>query len=209
MIAPHGKIRLHCPRALVYFLGLVPAGWNLYLGAVDALGPEPINALQRNLGLWAARFLLASLAMAPLRRLLALDLMRYRRAVGLLAFYYAALHLWVYLSFDHDFNWREILTDFVKHPHVSFGMASFVVFAPLAITSNNAAIAWMGGRAWSTLHRLVYIAAASAALHFLLLVKSWTVEPIAYAAATAGFLGFRLWKPRQRRRSGSTPAISR
>ncbi len=207
-MASRCKLCLRCPRALVYLLGLVPAGWNLYLGAVDALGPEPINALERNLGLWAIRFLLASLAMTPLRLLLTIDMMRYRRAVGLLAFYYAALHLWVYLSFDHEFNWSEILADIVKRPYVSFGMVACIALAPLAITSNNAAISWMGGKAWSALHRLVYVAAAAAALHFLLLVKSWPVEPIAYAAATAGLLGFRLWKPRKRRRSGSAPAIS-
>lgn len=202
-----GMIRLHCTRALVYILGLVPAGWDIYLGAVGALGPEPINALERNLGLWAIRFLLASLALTPLRRLLAIDLLRYRRAVGLLAFYYASLHLCAYLSLDHDFNWSEILADIVKRPYVSFGMATFVILVPLAITSNNAAIAWIGGKAWSTLHRLVYIAPAGAALHFLLLVKSWPVEPIAYAAATVGLLGFRLWKPRKTRRTKPAPAI--
>jgi methionine sulfoxide reductase heme-binding subunit len=192
--------RPQLPRLVVYFAGFVPAASSFYLGAVDALGPDPINALERGLGLWAFRFLLASLAVTPLRRLAGIDLMRYRRALGLLAFYYAALHLWVYAALDHGYDGRVIVADIVKRPYVTLGMLGLLILTPLALTSSNAAIAKMGAVAWSRLHRLVYVAGAAAALHFLLLVKSWSVEPIAYAALTAGLLGVRLWKPRRNRR---------
>jgi methionine sulfoxide reductase heme-binding subunit len=199
--------RLRIPKLVVYIAGFVPAAWSFYLGAVDALGPEPINALERSLGLWALRFLLASLAVTPLRQIFGVDLIRYRRALGLLAFYYASLHLWVYASFDHGYGWSEIVADVVKHPYIAFGMLAFVILAPLALTSNNIAIARMGAGAWTRLHRLVYLAVTAAPLLFLLLVKSWPLEPIAYAALAAGLLGLRLWKPRRnmRRAASSSP----
>jgi sulfoxide reductase heme-binding subunit YedZ len=178
------------PKLAVYVAGLTPAAWTFYLGVQDRLGPEPIKALEQELGLWSLRFLLLCLAISPLRRA-GLDLLRYRRALGLLAFYYAALHLSAYVALDHGFDWTAIGRDILKRPYVTIGMAAFVILVPLAATSNNAAIRRLGAAAWARLHRLVYVAAILAATHFLLIVKSWPAEPLLYAAVTAALLAVR------------------
>lgn len=184
-------VRFRLPKRAVYVLGFAPAVWLFSLGAADALGADPIATLERSLGLWAFRFLLACLAITPLRRILRLDLMRYRRALGLLAFYYALMHLAAYVALDHGFDWGAIFADVLKRPYVTLGMLALLILLPLAVTSNNAAIAKLGGKLWSRLHRLVYLGAIAAAAHFLLVVKSWPAEPVAYAAATAVLLAYR------------------
>jgi sulfoxide reductase heme-binding subunit YedZ len=161
--------------------------------------------LEQGLGLWALRFLIASLTITPLRQLFNINLLRYRRALGLLAFYYAALHLVTYLVLDQGLDIAAIVADIVKRPYITVGMATFVILVPLAVTSNNAAIRRMGGHAWAKLHRLVYVAAIGAALHFVLVVKSWPPEPLVYAAIVAVLLGYRVLrsmvrKPTPRRR---------
>ncbi|WP_159728693.1 protein-methionine-sulfoxide reductase heme-binding subunit MsrQ [Methylosinus sp. Ce-a6] len=196
------------PKLAVYVAGFVPAIWTFYLGVMDRLGPEPIKALEQELGLWSLRFLLLCLAITPLRRAAGVDLLRYRRALGLLAFYYAALHLSAYVALDHSFDWIAIGRDILKRPYVTSGMAAFVILVPLAATSNNAAIRRLGGKAWARLHRLVYVAAVAAAAHFLLIVKSWPAEPLLYAAATAALLAMRAF-PAVLRRARSIPAPRR
>jgi sulfoxide reductase heme-binding subunit YedZ len=151
------------------------------------------------------RFLIATLAITPLRQLLSINLLRYRRAIGLLAFYYAALHLITYLVLDQGLDVSAIMADIIKRPYITIGMATFVILVPLAVTSNNAAIRRMGGQAWARLHKLVYVAAIGAVLHFILVVKSWPPEPLVYAAIVAVLLGYRLVrslvkKPSPRRR---------
>lgn len=195
-------------RALaVYAVGLLPAAWLIWLGVEDRLGAEPIKALEQGLGLWSLRFLLLCLAVTPLRRFAGLDLLRHRRALGLLAFYYACLHLAAYAWLDHGFDWPAIWADIVKRPYVTVGMAGFAILVPLAATSNAAAIRRMGGKAWAKLHRLVYLAAAAAAAHFLLIVKSWPAEPLVYAALTAAILLLRLApSPMRRRRVAAAEA---
>ncbi|MBA1156304.1 protein-methionine-sulfoxide reductase heme-binding subunit MsrQ [Microvirga mediterraneensis] len=183
------------PKIAVYIVGFIPAVWLFYAGIDDRLGADPMRYLEQALGLWALRFLIATLAITPLRQLFNINLLRYRRALGLLAFYYAALHLTTYLVLDQGLDMAAIVADIVKRPYITIGMATFVILIPLAVTSNNAAIRRMGGQAWAKLHRLVYLAAIGAALHFLLVVKSWPPEPIVYAAIVAVLLGYRLVRP--------------
>lgn len=198
---------LRIPRLAVYAVGLLPAAWLIRLGVEDRLGAEPIKALEQGLGLWSLRFLLLCLAVTPLRRFAGLDLLRYRRALGLLAFYYACLHLAAYVWLDHGLDWPAIWADIVKRPYVTVGMAGFAILVPLAATSNAAAIRRMGGKAWAKLHRLVYLTAAAAAAHFLLIVKSWPAEPLVYAALTAAILLLRLApSPVRRRRVAAAEA---
>ncbi len=185
------RAALRVPKLAVYVAGLVPAAWTFYLGLQDQLGPEPIKTLEQELGLWSLRFLLLCLLISPLRRAWGVDLLRYRRALGLLAFYYAALHLSAYVALDHGFDWPAIGRDILKRPYATIGMAAFVILVPLAATSNNAAIRRLGATAWARLHKLVYVAAILAAAHFLLIVKSWPAEPLLYAAATAALLAVR------------------
>jgi sulfoxide reductase heme-binding subunit YedZ len=176
----------------LYALGLVPAAWTFHLAVSDQLGADPVKVLERTLGLWALRFLIAGLAITPLRRLGGPNLIRYRRTVGLLAFVYAALHVLVYLWLDQGLDAAAIWKDIVKRPYITVGVVSFLILVPLAVTSNAAMIRRLGGAAWQRLHRWVYLAAAGAALHFIMLVKAWSAEPFVYAAIVAGLLVFRL-----------------
>lgn len=194
------------PKILVYVVGFVPAVWLFYAGIMDQLGADPMRYLEQSLGLWALRFLVATLAVTPLRQLLNINLLRYRRAIGLLAFYYALLHLVTYLVLDQGLDFALIIADIIKRPYITIGMATFAVLIPLAVTSNNTSIRRLGGQTWARLHRLVYLAAIGAVLHFILVVKSWPMEPLVYAAIVAVLLGYRLVrslakKPSPRRRA--------
>ena len=197
-------------RRAIYIIGLMPAVWYFFLGITDQLGADPQKTLERLLGLWALRFLILSLAITPLRRLGGPNLIRYRRAVGLLAFTYASLHLTVYMVLDQALDFAAIWADIVKRPYITVGMFAFVILVPLAITSNTAMIRRLGGSAWQRLHRLVYVAAAAAAVHFVMVVKAWPPEPLIYAGIVAILLLFRLWlyvqkKLRPKTRERRTP----
>lgn len=156
-------------------------------------GPRQV-AVERSLGEWALRFLLASLAVTPLRRL-GLNLLKHRRALGLLAFFYVALHLAVWLWPDMGLRWPQIWADIAKRPYILLGMAGFLCTAPLAATSTNAAIRRMGAVAWRRLHRLAYAALALATLHFVTLSRVWTAELVLYAALAVVLLGVRVAIP--------------
>ena len=180
-------------RRAIYLVGMLPAVWYFYLGIADQLGADPQKTLERLLGLWALRFLIITLAITPLRRLGGPSLIRYRRALGLLAFYYAALHLTVYMVLDQGLDFAAIWADIVKRPYITVGVFAFVMLVPLAVTSNNAMIRRLGGATWQRLHRLVYVATAAAAIHFVMVVKAWPPEPLIYAAIVAVLLLFRVW----------------
>lgn len=182
----------HVPIWLVYVVGFVPAAAYFYLGVTDQLGADPLKVLEKALGLWALRLLIATLTVTPLRQSLGVNLIRFRRALGLLAFYYAALHLSTYIVLDQGLDWMVIWADIVKRPYITIGMASFLVLVPLALTSNNASIRRLGGSGWARLHKLVYLAVAGGAVHFIMLVKSWPMEPLVYAAIVAALLTYRL-----------------
>lgn len=183
----HGAI-----RAAIYFGGMLPAAYAFYLGAIDQLGPDPVRHLEHLTGDWAIRFLIVSLAVTPLRRLGGPNLLPYRRALGLVAFFNAIVHLSVYVIFDRALDLSTVLADIIKRPYITIGMAAFAVLLALAVTSNEAAIRRMGGMAWAKLHRWVYLAAACAAAHYLMSVKSWPLQPVTYAVIIAALLAFRL-----------------
>jgi methionine sulfoxide reductase heme-binding subunit len=178
------------PVWLVYVVGFIPAVVTFTLGVMDQLGADPLKTLERELGEWALRFLIVGLCITPLRQAAGINLVRYRRALGLLAFYYAALHLITYMVLDQGLEWAAIGADIVKRPYITIGMASFTLLVPLALTSNNASIRRLGSR-WNRLHKLVYIAAAGGALHYVMLVKAWPKEPLVYAAIVAALLAYR------------------
>lgn len=205
MAAIYAKVRVHVrartpawPSWLgpgswaLYGLGLVPAAWTFYLAVSDQLGADPLKVLERSLGLWALRFLVIGLAITPLRRLGGPNLIRYRRTVGLLAFFYALFHVTVYLWLDQQLDAALIWKDIVKRPYITVGLLSFLTLVPLAVTSNASMIKRLGGAVWQRLHRWVYLAAAAAALHFIMLVKAWPAEPFVYAAIVAALLLFRV-----------------
>lgn len=176
-----------------------PGCVDLYLGATGQLGADPVKTFEHLLGLWALRFLILTLLVTPIRDLTGITLLRYRRALGLLAFYYALMHFTTYMVLDQGLNLSAIITDIVRRPFITIGMISLALLVPLALTSNNWSIRKLGRR-WSSLHKLVYIAIAGSAVHFLMSVKSWPAEPVIYAAIVAALLLWRLARPYLRTR---------
>ena len=177
---------------MIYLVGLTPAVRYFYLGVIDDLGADPMKTLERFLGLWALRFLIACLAITPLRQSFGVNLVRYRRQIGLLAFMYAVLHFTTYVVLDQQLDLGAITADIVKRPYILVGLTAFTLLVPLALTSNNASIRRLGGKAWARLHKLVYVAIALGAVHFIMVMKSWPPEPLIYAAIVMLLLGYRL-----------------
>lgn len=178
------------PTWPVYVVGLLPMAAYFYMGLTGALGPEPIKALEHEYGGLALKLLIAGLCITPLRRLVGVNLMKFRRALGLLAFAYVSAHLLVWLVLDIG-NAARIWADILKRPYITVGMAGFVLLVPLAVTSSNKAIRAMGA-GWRKLHRLVYPAVALGGLHYVMLVKGWQIEPLLYLAAILALLALRV-----------------
>jgi sulfoxide reductase heme-binding subunit YedZ len=193
-------------RRAIYIVGSMPALWYFYRAFTDQLGIDPQNVLERALGLWALRFLIISLAISPLRRLGGPSFIRYRRAVGLLAFYYALLHVSVYLLLDQQLDMAAILADIARRPYITVGLIAFAILLPLAVTSNTSMIRRLGAR-WQSLHRLVYVASAAAVLHFIMVVKVWQVELLFYALCVSLLLLFRLQQSAAKRLGRSASPV--
>jgi methionine sulfoxide reductase heme-binding subunit len=185
------------PTWPVYLLGMLPFAWLIWLAVQNDLGPNPAEALERQLGEYGLKFLIAALCVTPLRWA-GMNLVKFRRALGLLAFAYILLHLATWIGLDKALRWSEILADLYKRPYIIIGMVGFLAMIPLAVTSTNAAIRRMGPVAWRRLHRLTYLAALAGALHFVMLKKTWGVEPLIYLGIVAALILARLWH-RQRR----------
>lgn len=168
-------------KPLVFILASGPLAWLVYAALAGHLGANPIEAITRSLGDWALRFLLLTLALTPLRRLSGWRWpLRFRRMLGLYAFFYAALHLTSYIVLDQFFYWPGIWEDIIKRPYITVGMVSFLLLIPLAVTSTNGMMRRLG-KNWQRLHRLVYLIAIGAVLHFYILAKADTSEPLLYA----------------------------
>lgn len=179
------------PVWAVYVAGAVPFGWLVWAVATNSLGPDPVRAVENRLGLWALQFLIAGLAVTPLRRV-GVNLIRHRRALGLIAFCYVLLHFVTWVVLDMALDWGQIVTALWKRPYILIGFGAFVAMLPLAVTSTNAAIRRMGPRGWGRLHKLMYGIVAAGALHFVLLVKVITAEPVIYAGIVLALLAVRL-----------------
>ena len=192
--AINGALR-RVPVWLAYLLGLAPAPVLLWLAATGGLGPDPVKALEHQLGEIGLIFLVAVLAVTPLLRLTGINLMRFRRSLGLMAFWYVLFHLSCWLILDMQFDWPEIWTDITKRPYITIGMAAFLAMLPLALTSNDYALRRMGAAAWRRLHRLAYFVALAGAVHYFMLVKAWPVEPLLFLVVILLLLGLRLrWR---------------
>jgi sulfoxide reductase heme-binding subunit YedZ len=185
------------PSWLVYLCGLAPAVWLFWQGLTGALGVEPIKALEHRYGELALQFLIASLTVTPLRRIVGLNLMSHRRALGLLSFAYVVCHLLVWLLLDVQIP-SQILADIAKRPYITVGMLAFVLLVPLALTSNAVSIRKLGTR-WRKLHKLIYPAAIVAAVHFVLLAKGFQIEPLLYLGGIGVLLVLRLRLPAPKR----------
>jgi sulfoxide reductase heme-binding subunit YedZ len=185
------------PVWLLYAAAPIPAAWWLWLGLTGGLGAEPIKALEHLLGEFALQLLIVGLCITPLRTHAGLNLIRFRRAIGLIAFFYVVLHVLVWLFLDVQI-WSQIWADIVKRPYITIGMAGFLVLLPLAMTSNNLAVRRLGPQRWKQLHRLTYAACLLGGLHFVMLVKGFQLEPLLSLGAILGLLALRV-VPRARR----------
>ena len=188
------RLARRLPTWVFYLGGAIPALWLIWLVVSGGLGPDPVKTMERSLGEWALRFLLASLAITPLRRA-GLNLLKFRRALGLLAFFYATLHFTIWLWPDMGLRWSQIVADLTKRPYLLLGFGALLVMLPLALTSSNAAIRWLGPKSWTRLHRLAYPALAMSALHLVILAKVCTVEVLIYAGLAMLLLAVRLYTP--------------
>jgi sulfoxide reductase heme-binding subunit YedZ len=175
----------------------MPFLWLFFQAATDGLGANPQEALIRSTGDWALRFICITLAVTPLRVMAGWSAVaRWRRMLGLFAFFYASVHLLSYALFDMGLDAGEIVQDIIKRPFILVGTLTFFLLLPLAATSLNRAVRWLGARRWQRLHRLVYLAALTMLLHFFWMRagKSDFAEVAAYAAVVAFLLGWRAWR---------------
>jgi sulfoxide reductase heme-binding subunit YedZ len=179
-------------RIVLFTNGLVPAlllAWDAYH---RKLGANPIEFATRATGVLTLVFLFITLAVTPLRKLTGANwLVRFRRLVGLYAFFYGSLHFLTYVWFDKFFSGREIVEDVRARPFITIGMASFLLLVPLAVTSTNGMIKRLGGKRWAKLHKLTYVAAIGGVIHYYMGVKADTTIPILFALLLAVLLGYR------------------
>ena len=178
------------PTWLVYIVGLIPVPLFLYLAQTGGLGREPIKALEHELGELALKLIIVGLAITPLRKFVGLNLIKFRRSIGVLAFTYVALHLLVWLVLDVGIL-SQIWADILKRPYITIGMVGFVVMIPLAVTSNNWSVKRLGVK-WRRLHQLTYVAAALGGVHFIMIAKGIQLEPLIYMAIILSLLAYRL-----------------
>jgi methionine sulfoxide reductase heme-binding subunit len=176
----------------VFLVCLVPLAVLVWRALTGNLGANPVEFIQHATGDWTLRFLIFTLSITPLRKLLKLpDLIRFRRMLGLFAFFYACLHFLTYLGPDQSFDLRAIWKDVAKRPFITVGFTAFVLLIPLALTSTAGWIRRLGGRRWQLLHRLIYISAICGVVHYYWLVKSAVLRPLTYGAIVAVLL---LWR---------------
>ena len=180
-------------KAAVFAACLVPAAWLTYRALVTGdLGVNPVETLTHQTGQWALRLLLVTLAVTPARRFTGWNrLITFRRMLGLFAFFYAILHLSVWVVFDHYFTLQTMLADVAKRPFITAGSVALLTMLPLALTSTAWSIRRLGKR-WQALHRLIYVSAAAAVLHFIWKEKVIINETLIYTAILAVLLGIRV-----------------
>jgi methionine sulfoxide reductase heme-binding subunit len=189
-------------KTLVFLACLTPFLWLVTRTLTGRLGINPVEDLELTTGIWALRLLVATLLVTPLRRVTGWNrIIQYRRMLGLFAFFYASLHFAIYVAVDQFFAFEFIVKDVVKRPFITMGFTAFVLMIPLAITSTKGWIRRLGRR-WQLLHRLIYVSAVCAAVHYLWKVKVMIGSPVYYAAAIGILLALRLiWQARSARTS--------
>ena len=191
-------------KPLVFAISLGPAVWLISQGATGGLGANPIEALTRGLGDWALRFLLIALAVTPIRIVTGWSqIARFRRMLGLFAFFYAFLHMLSYVWLDHFFNWPVLWEDVTDRIYITLGFTALIMLLALAVTSTDKMIKRLGGRTWRRLHSIVYVAAIAAVAHYFLMIKADYTDPLIYAGVLAFLFGIRLASWSRRRLSSS------
>ncbi len=194
-------------KPAVFVAALAPFIWAAWQAATGGLGANPIEATIRHFGDWGLRFLLIALAVTPLREITGVSVLaRFRRMIGLFAFFYISLHLAAYVGLDQFFDWAAIWADIAKRTYITIGMAAFALLLPLAVTSTKGWIKRLGGRRWQALHRAVYLAGVLGVIHYFLMIKAGYREATVYAFILAALLGWRLfarWRKRAAKGAGT------
>ena len=199
-------------KVAVFLICLIPFGELVWRIIKSDLGANPVEFLQHATGDWTLRFLVFTLCITPFRKLLNLpDLIRFRRMLGLFAFFYVSLHFLTYLGPDQAFDLAAMWKDVAKRPFITVGFAAFVSLIPLAVTSTAGWIRRIGGKRWQMLHRLIYFAAVCGVIHYYWLVKSDVRKPLLYGALVAILLAWRLgsWFSKRRGQASVRVAASR
>jgi len=199
VVGPLNSALRRIPAWPIYVISLSYAGWLLWLGIENRLGAEPVKALEHALGEAALYLLVAGLAVTPLRRHAGVNLLKFRRAIGLACFFFVALHLLTWAVLDVQ-RLDRVWADIVKRPYITVGMVAFVALIPLAATSNNWSVRRLGAR-WRKLHKLAYPIGVMGAVHYLLLVKGWQLKPMFFLALILLLLALRLKLPARRQQA--------
>ena len=191
----NGALR-RVPAWTIYIVGAAFAVWLFYLGLTGGLGAEPINALEREYGEIGLKLMILGLLVTPLRKWTGVNLMKFRRAIGVTAFFFVLAHFLVFAILDVQ-SFGRVWTEIVKRPYVTVGMVSFLMLLPLAVTSNNKSVKRLGAASWRQLHKLTYPAAVLGAVHFIWLSKGFQIEPLVFLFAILGLLATRVkWRKR-------------
>jgi methionine sulfoxide reductase heme-binding subunit len=181
------------PKLIVFINSIIPLALLLWDLSRNRVGPNPLEFATRTTGMLTLIFLCLTVAVTPLRKIFGINsLVKYRRMLGLFAFFYGALHLLTYIWFDRWFNLVSTAEDVVQRPFILVGMTAFLLMVPLAITSTNQMVKRLGGKTWARLHRLAYVAAIAGVVHFWMLVKSDTRLPLTFAFIVFFLLGYRV-----------------
>ena len=195
--------------SLIPFAWVAWAMWSDVYQGTRYLGSEPIKESEHFTGKWALRFLLTTLAVTPAIRFTRLGwLVKYRRTFGLVAFFYACVHLSIYFGLDIELMWDNLVEDVLDRTYITLGMTALLLLIPLALTSTKASIRRLGNRKWNALHRLVYVSAVLGCIHFYMAVKRDVREPLVFAAILAVLLGYRIGASRAAARRTSTGAAA-
>lgn len=191
------------PAWVLYILLILPVPYLFYSAATGGMGVEPINALEREMGELTLKLIILGLAITPLRKYLKLNLLKFRRAIGVMAFAYVAVHLGIWVVLDMSLRFEQMWTDIWKRPYITIGMVAFLGMIPLAVTSNNLSLRKMGGAAWRKMHKLVYPIAVLGGVHYIMVQKVWETEPMIYLAVILALLATRIkWAPKARTAPG-------
>ena len=186
----NGALR-RVPAWPIYIVGILPAFWFFYLGLTGGLGVEPIKTLEQKLGEFGLQLFISVLAITPLRKFTGISLIKFRRAVGLMVFFYICIHLMVWLFLDVQI-FSQIWKDILKRPYITIGMIGLVMLIPAAVTSNNWSVRKLGPVKWKRIHWLTYAAVVLGAMHFIMVQKVWEAEPLIYLSVILALLATRL-----------------
>jgi sulfoxide reductase heme-binding subunit YedZ len=187
------RLRRFFQKAPVFLACLAPLAWLAWAGFAGRLGANPISEVTKETGTWTLRFVVLALAITPVRKLTGWNLLvRYRRMLGLFAFFYGSLHFLTYVWLDQFFDAASITKDVVKRPFITVGFAAFLLMLPLALTSTTGWIRRLGGKRWQMLHRLIYVTATLGVVHYWWLVKADISRPLTYGAIVATLLAARV-----------------